>query len=68
MTDTTSHDQATWDAIAAHISAFEGTPISRSRCQQVAVRAMKKLAIGLAEYPEVRDWAMEAGVELPNAE
>ena len=67
MTHTTSHDQATWTEIAAHISAFEGEPISRARCQQVANRALKKLAIGLADIPEIRDWAIESGVELPGA-
>tara|TARA_R100000458_G_scaffold25185_1_gene22691 strand:- start:5494 stop:5700 length:207 start_codon:yes stop_codon:yes gene_type:complete len=68
MTHTTSHDQSTWTEIAEHISAVEGEPISRSRCQQVANKALKKLAIGLADFPEIRDWAMEAGVELPHAD
>ena len=67
MNYTTSDEQSTWSEIAAHISAFEGQPISRARCQQVANKALKKLAIGLADIPEIRDWAIESGVELPGA-
>jgi len=68
MTHTTSEDQKTWNEVAAHISAFEGFPISRSRCQQVAEKALKKLAIGLSGFPEIQDWAIEAGVEIPSAD
>ncbi len=61
---TKERHQPTWGEIAQHISMVEGKPISRSRCQQVAESALKKLSVLLQDDPDVLDWARENNVEV----
>jgi len=52
----------TWKEIAHRISIIEGKPISRSRCQWVAKRALKKLHEALADDLVIQSWLEDVGI------
>lgn len=52
----------TWNEIAHRISTLEGKPISRSRCQWVAKRALKKLREALADDSFIQTWLEDEGI------